>query len=111
MWFYTLAKSFLSESSPGHLWVMFWIVHNCNFHVKAKNEFQFLCQKDSFLKSIVFVAFYMYLCIGQLLVYDNNKVSLICEVVISKEKLDFLHLAWSLDSTYLLTVTTKVREF
>ena len=49
-------------------------------------------------------------CIGQLIVYDNNKVSPVSEVVISKEKFDFLHLAWSLDSTYLLSVTTDVSD-
>ena len=46
---------------------------------------------------------------GQLSVYDNNKMSLVSEVV-TKEKLDFLHLAWSLDSTYLLSVTMGVSD-
>ena len=47
-------------------------------------------------------------CTGQLLVYDNNKMSPVSEVVTSKEKFDFLHLAWSLDSTYTLSVATDV---
>lgn len=36
-------------------------------------------------------------------------MSLVSEVI-TKEKLDFVHLAWSLDSTYLLSITTGVSD-
>ena len=58
----------------------------------------------------VIVAFYVCLCTGQLLVYDNNKVTPVSEEIVSKEKFSFLHLAWSLDSTYLLSVSSDVSD-
>ena len=49
--------------------------------------------------------------IGQLIVYDGNEVTPICEEILSKEKSNFLHFAWSLDSTYLLSVTSDVSHY
>lgn len=44
---------------------------------------------------------------GQIVVYDNNKMSPVTEEIVSKEKFNFLHLAWSLDSMHLLTVSSE----
>lgn len=51
------------------------------------------------------------MCTGQIVVYDNNKMSPVTEEIVSKEKFNFLHLAWSLDSMHLLTVSSEVCNF